>query len=70
MTTQEERYLVRERADADVKEHGSVANAIKHLRAELEEMESMWGRFSSECLGHGIICTKLKIAWLSTNEIE
>ena len=64
MNREEKRYLVKERAENDVKEHGSVQKAIKHLKIELEEMEALWSRFSSDCLGHGITCTRLKISWL------
>lgn len=63
-TREEKNYLIKQRAEADVKEHGSVQKAIEYLRAELEEMEGLWGRFSSDCLGHGITCARLKISWL------
>lgn len=64
MNREEKRYLVKERAENDVKEHGSVQKALKHLKTELEEMEALWSRFSSDCLGHGITCTRLKISWI------
>jgi hypothetical protein len=64
LTEQEEIYLVKQRVEADVKEHGSVQKAIQYLKTELEEMESLWGKYSSDCLGHGITCTRLKISWL------
>lgn len=64
MTKQEKKYLIKERAETDVKEHGSVQKAIQYLKTELEEMEALWGKYSSECLGHGITCTRLKISWL------
>jgi hypothetical protein len=38
--------------------------AIQYLKTELEEMEALWGKYSSDCLGHGITCTRLKISWL------
>lgn len=64
MSREEKRYLVKEKAENDVKEHGSVQKAIKYLKTELEEMEALWSRYSSDCLGHGITCTRLKISWL------
>jgi hypothetical protein len=64
MTKQEENYLVKERAETDVKEQGSVEKAIQYLKNELEEMEALWDKYSSDCLGHGITCTRLKISWL------
>jgi hypothetical protein len=64
MKSMEERYLIKERAEADVGTYGSVEKAIQSLESELEEMESLWGMYSSECLGHGITCTSLKISWL------
>lgn len=64
MTKQEEYYLVKERAEADVRKHGSVENAIIYLKTRLEEMEDFWSKYSCDCLGHGIICTRLKISWL------
>jgi len=65
MKTLEERYLVKQRAEADLKEYGSVDKAIKHLKTKLEEMESLWSKYSSDCLGHGITCTRLKIDYLT-----
>jgi hypothetical protein len=64
MNKQEERYIVKQRAENDVKEHGSVQKAIQYLKTKLEEMEALWGKYSSDCLGHGITCTRLKISWL------
>lgn len=64
MTEQEKNYKVKERAETNVKEHGSVQKAIQYLKSELEEMESLWSKYSSDCLGHGITCTRLKIRWL------
>lgn len=64
MTKFEEKYLIKERAEKDVKEHGSVQKAIEHLKIKLEEMEVIWGKYSCDCLGHGITCTQLKISWL------
>ena len=64
MNREEKRYLVKERAENDVKEHGSIQKAIKYLKTELEEMEALWSIYSSDCLGHGITCTRLKISWL------
>lgn len=62
----EKKYLIKERAEADVIKYGSVDLAIKSLELELDEMESLWSAYSSECLGHGITCTKLKISWLDS----
>lgn len=64
MNKQEERYLVKERAENDVKQHGTVQKAIEHLKKELNEFEALWGKYSSDCLGYGITCTRLKISWL------
>ena len=68
-TAFEANYLVKERAEADIKEHGSVDNAIRYLEATLESYEEMWSAYSSECLGHGITCTRLKIDWLKRIEL-
>lgn len=64
MNKQEENYKVKERTEADVIKYGSVKKALRHLKAELEEMESLWSMYSSDCLGHGITCTRLKISWI------
>lgn len=64
MNKEEKRYLVKERVKEDVKEHGTIKKAINFLRQELEEMESLWSKYSSDCLGHGISCTRLKIFYL------
>lgn len=60
MTLQEENYKVEERAAKAVEKHGTVKKAIKHLKAELDECESLW----SKCLGHAITCNTLLISWL------
>lgn len=57
----EERYLIKERAEKEILNHGSVENALKYLKAELCGYESLWSKYSSECLGHGITCTRLLI---------
>jgi hypothetical protein len=64
MTKLEENYKVKERAEAQVKEHGSIDKAIRHLKAELNGYEDAWGMYSCDCLGHGITCTGLLIDWL------
>jgi hypothetical protein len=65
MTQQEEKYQIKERCESDVKEYGSVQNAIKAISEELEKAESFWGKFSSDCLGHEITCSRLKIRYLT-----
>ena len=64
MIKQEENFLVKERAENDVKQHGSVQKAIEYLKLELNEFESLWSIYSCDCLGQGITCTQLKISWL------
>lgn len=64
MTKLEKNYLIAERANTDVTTFGSISGAIEALKIELEEMESLWSKYSCDCLGHGIICTRLKISWL------
>ena len=64
MTPQEENYKVKERAEAAAKEHGSVEEAIEHLKSELKDFEGFWSKYSSDCLGHGITCNRLLISWL------
>jgi hypothetical protein len=64
ITKLEANYLVEERANKDISIFGSIEDAIEALERELEEMESLWGKYSSDCLGHGITCTRLKISWL------
>jgi hypothetical protein len=68
--TIEQKYNVRERAENDIKEHGSIAKAIQYLNEKLEEMESLWGKYSCDCLGHGITCTRLKISFLEQNQLN
>lgn len=64
LTDQEKNYKVAERAESDVKEHGSIEKAIAFLKAELASFDALWSKYSSDCLGHGITCTRLKIAYL------
>ncbi len=68
MNKLEEKYLIKVRAEKDIKKHGSVKKAIKFLKTELDEMNSLWNICSSDCLGHGITCTGLKISWLERNK--
>lgn len=70
MTSEEIRYKVKERAENDVKEHGSVEKALTYLRAELKEMDDLWSSYSCDCLGHGITCTALKISWLERGLVK
>lgn len=67
MTTLEKRYNVKERAEIEVKNHGSVDKAIKYLKAELNSYSDLWSEYSCDCLGHGITCTGLLIGWLEQN---
>lgn len=64
MCNLEERYLVKERSEADIEKHGSIEKVLIFLKTELEEMESLWSMYSSDCLGHGITCTRLKIRYI------
>ena len=64
MTLTEQNYKVAERAENAIKQHGTIEKAIDYLKAELNGFENAWGRFSSECLGHGITCNRLLIYWL------
>jgi len=70
MTKQEASYLIKERAESDIKEHGSIQKAIQCLKNELEEMNALWSKYSCECLGHGITCTLLKISWLERMQLS
>jgi hypothetical protein len=64
MTKQEENYSVKDRAENAVKKYGSAKKAINHLKAELNEFEALWSKYSSDCLGHGITCNRLLISFL------
>jgi len=64
MNRLEKNYKVKERAENAVIKHLSIDKAIEFLTKELEEFESLWGRYSSDCLGHGIQCNRLLISWL------
>lgn len=64
MTSNEKNYKIKKRASDKIKEHGSIENAINHLKNELNSFEDSWGTYSSDCLGHGITCNRLLISWL------
>jgi hypothetical protein len=66
---EERRYLVKERSEKDIEKYGSAQKAIEVLISELEEMESLWSMYSSDCLGHGITCTRLKIQYIQRNYV-
>ena len=70
MTELEKNYLIKQRVESDIRKYGSVSKAIKVLKKELGEMESLWSKYSSDCLGHGITCAKLKIRWLEHMEVQ
>ena len=63
--TQEEKYRIKERCENDIKEYGSIEKAVKVISEELEKLESSWSKFSSDCVGHGITCSRLKIRYLN-----
>lgn len=62
--TIQENYKVKERAEAYVKKYGSIPKAIDFLKREHAGFQSIWGEYSSDCLGHGITCTRLMIEYL------
>lgn len=64
MNKTEQNYKVVERAENAIKEHGTIEKAITYLKSELKGFEDSWSSFSSDCLGHGIICNRLLISWL------
>lgn len=66
-TQLEKRYLITERAAKEVENHGSVEKAVRYLKSELKEYEALWSEYSSDCLGHGITCTRLLIERLQPN---
>lgn len=63
MNALEKNYLVKERVENDIKEHGSIEKIIEFYEKDLNEMENLWGLYSSDCLGQGISCTRLKLSW-------
>lgn len=56
-----DKYDIVNRVDTIVKEQGSIENAIVYMENELEECESMWSMFSSDCLGHAITFYRLAL---------
>lgn len=58
-TESEKNYLIEQRVENTTKEHGSIKSALNYHKKELEEMEGLWSKYSSDCLGHGITCTRL-----------
>jgi len=64
MTRTENNYKIKERAEDNIKKHGSIDKAIKYLKSELSGFEDSWSKYSSDCLGHGITCNRLLISWL------
>ena len=64
MATAIENYKVHERLNNDLV--GTTAEDLKKKYAEdLKEMESLWSKYSSDCLGHGLECTRLKLMVLN-----
>jgi len=69
MNNLEINYKIKKRAELIVKEKGSINNDIKHIKTELSEFESMWSKYSCDCLGHGITCDRLLINYLEQDSI-
>lgn len=70
MTELEKNYNIKERAEKLIEQYTSAELAIKFLQTQLEEWEEFWSKYSSDCLGHGIICTELLITYLERNKNE
>ena len=66
--TQEQNYKVIERAENAIKKHGTIENAIKYLKAELESFHSLTNEFSYDCVYHGITCNNLIISYLEKHK--
>ena len=64
LTPQEEKYLILKRVYLDIQRYGAIDPAVDALEKELEQYESLWSCFSSDSLGHGITCVRLKINFL------
>ena len=60
----EEKYLIKQRVNEDIKKYGSTKNAISYLKKELKEYEDIFSNYYYDCVGHAIICTELKIKYL------
>lgn len=64
MNKAEARYLVETRSNVYIEKHGSISKAIEVLELENNTYHDLWGKYSSDCLGHAIECTRLMIGWL------
>ncbi len=63
MTTHEN-YKVDERSKDYILKYGSAEIAITNLQKELDEYDSLWSKYSCDCLGHAITCLSLIIRHL------
>lgn len=63
-TELEKRYLIKERVQEKILEHGSIEKAIKYLEAELNGFENYWSSCSYDCVGHAITCNRLLVSRL------
>lgn len=61
-----ENYNIKNRVEVIINEQGSVSDAIVFIENELEECESLWGMFSSDCLGHAITFYRLALNYIKT----
>ncbi len=57
----EQNYLIEQRVQERIKEHGSVQKAIAYCESQLKECEDNWGSYSYDCVGHAITCNRLLI---------
>jgi hypothetical protein len=60
----EKRYLVEQRIQEQIEEHGSIENAITYCRSILNQCEDIWSDCSYECVGHAITCNRMLISRL------
>jgi len=70
MNILEAEYNIKERCEESIKEHGTPEAALEYLQHELNDIENMWSKYSSDSLGYGITCSGLMITWIDKNYIK
>lgn len=63
----EKNYKVKERFIGLFKKYRCVEKILSTLKAELKSYEDSWSGYSSDCLGHAIIFSRLMIGFIERN---
>ena len=65
MKSQFDNYMIKDRSEMAITKFGSIESAISNIRDELAKCNSLWSKYSSDCLSHAITCNRMMIDYLT-----